>query len=122
MSKYRNRKTVFDGITFDSVAEARYYQKLKAMENDGLVSDIRRQVAYQLLPDLYEEHEVQLKTKTKTVRKRIQQGTKYVADFVYTDTTTGETKVVDVKGVRTKEYLLKKKMMRCLLGITIIEV
>lgn len=122
MSKYRNRKTVFDGITFDSVAEAQYYQKLKAMENDGVVSDIRRQVAYQLLPDLYEEHEVQLKTKTKTVRKRVQQGTKYIADFVYTDRATGETKVVDVKGVRTKEYLLKKKMMRCLLGITIIEV
>lgn len=122
MSKYHNRKTVFDGITFDSVAEAQYYQKLKAMENDGVVSDIRRQVAYQLLPDLYEEYEVQLKTKTKTIRKRVQQGTKYIADFVYTDRATGETKVVDVKGVRTKEYLLKKKMMRCLLGITIIEV
>lgn len=122
MSKYHNKKTVFDGITFDSESEARYYQKLKAMESEGQISDIKRQVAYQLLPDIYEEREIQLKTKTKVVRKRVQQGTKYIADFVYTDTATGKTKVVDVKGMRTPEYKLKKKMMRCLLGITIIEV
>ena len=64
---------------------------------------------------------MQLKTKTKQVQKLVQRATYYVADFVYKDAEGNEV-VEDVKGFRTAEYLLKKKMMRALLGIQIKEV
>ena len=77
-----------------------------------MIHNLRLQVKYELLPAIYEEKEVQLKTKTKLVKKCIQQATNYIADFVYEK--DGETFVIDVKGIRTKEYLLKKKMMLAL--------
>jgi hypothetical protein len=46
---------------------------------------------------------------------------KYVADFVYTDTHTGDTIIEDVKGFRTREYLKKKKLMKKVYEIDIVE-
>lgn len=120
-AKYGNKKVTYDGITFDSKKEMYRYIQLKSMQEEGLISDLRLQVPYELIPAIYEDEIVTLKTKTKVVKRCVQKEVKYVADFVYKDH-YGYEVVVDAKGLRTKEYLLKKKMMRAYLGITIKEV
>lgn len=97
MNKYRNKKTEIDGITFDSKKEADYYCELKILKMGKVVEQFERQVPFELLPSF--------KNNGKTIR-----GIKYIADFVvrYKD---GHTEVVDVKGMRTKEYLLKRKLL-----------
>lgn len=122
INKYLNKKTEIDGRVFDSRKEAKHYLYLKQCAADGSISDLRMQVPYELIPAVWEERVVHLKTKDKTVRRQVQKPITYVADFVYVDNITGETIVTDVKGFRTKEYYLKKKMMRALLGISITEV
>lgn len=121
-NKYLNRKTEIDGRVFDSRKEARYYLYLKQRVADGAISDLRMQVPYELVPAVWEEQVVHLKTKDKVVRRQVQKPITYVADFVYVNNVTGMTIVTDVKGFRTKEYFLKKKMMRAFLGISITEV
>ena len=117
--KYRNKKVEYEGLVFDSIKEKKRYCELQLLQRQGVISDLRLQVAYELLPAIYEEITIQLKTKTKTQRKLVQRATTYVADFVYVK--DGKTIVEDTKGFRTKEYELKKKMMRSLLGIEIHE-
>lgn len=119
--KYHNRRVEYEGVVFDSLKEKRRYCQLQLMEKQGIISDLRLQVPYELLPAIYEDEIVKLKTKTKVVKRCVQKSVKYVADFVYKDRYEYEI-VEDVKGQRTKEYILKKKMMRALLGITITEV
>lgn len=120
--KYGNKKTEVDGIGFDSRKEAKYYIHLKQLADAGEICNLQMQVKYELIPAIWEEQIVHLKTKDKAVRKCVQRAVHYIADFVYENSDTGETVVVDVKGMRTKEYKLKKKMMRAFLGISIVEV
>lgn len=123
--KYGNKKVEVDGMLFHSKKEALYYLNLKSRLKEGEISNLRMQVPYELLPAIYETQTVHLKTKDKTVEKCVQKAVHYLADFVYTDVATGKEVVVDVKGgaaTVTKDYILKKKMMRALLGITITEV
>lgn len=123
MSKYGNRKTWVGDIQFDSAKEARYYVYLRDRERKGEISDLRRQVPYEIVPAVWEERTKQLKTKTKIDRHKVQSAVHYYADFVYVE--NGDEVVVDVKSAATKKkdaYILKKKMMRAFLGITITEV
>lgn len=96
-SKYHARKTSVDGICFDSRKEADYYCELKILKQAGVVASFELQVPFELIP--------KYKYKGKTVRAM-----KYIADFVvkYVD---GHTEVVDVKGMRTDVYKIKKKML-----------
>ena len=103
MSKYRNRKTVYDGITFDSQREANRYAELKLLERAGEISDLKLQVPFELIPKQPGERAV-----------------KYIADFVYTE--DGQTVVEDVKGKKTRDYIIKRKLMLWRHGITIKEV
>lgn len=119
-SKYRAEKITFDGITFASKKEGMRYVVLKQQEKDGLISNLRLQVPYELIPAIYKDEEKQLKTKSKMVKRLVQRAVHYVADFVYDK--DGETIVEDTKGMRTAEYKLKKKMMLALKGIQIKEV
>ena len=96
MSKYHSRKTVVNGIKFDSRREADAYCKLFLLERAGKISNLRLQVPYEL--------QEKFTLKGKTIR-----AIKYVADFVYTDE-NGVEHIIDVKGVRTEVYKLKKKM------------
>lgn len=95
--KYHNKKVECDGIIFDSIKEKNYYDELKVLRKAGEVIEFERQVTFELQP--------KFKHAGKTER-----AIKYIADFVvkYKD---GRTVVVDVKGFRTKEYLLKRKML-----------
>lgn len=94
-SKYHAKKTVVDGITFDSKREADRYLVLKSMEEDGTIEDLRRQVRYELIPAF-------------DVDGRHYRPVFYVADFVYVE--DGKEVVEDVKGMRTDTYRLKSKL------------
>lgn len=120
-SKYHNKKVKHNGRTLDSRRERKRYYELEVLEKAGEISDLRLQVPFEIIPAIYETVEIQLKTKVKSVQKCVQRAAYYVADFVYMDK-DGNQVVEDAKGFRTPEYLLKKKMMRAFLGITIKEI
>ena len=90
---------------------------LKMWQRAGVISNLREQVPYELIPAQYGECGTDLKG--KPVRVCVEKSCKYIADFVYTDNETGETIVEDTKGVRTKEYVIKRKLMLFLHGIRI---
>ena len=120
-NKYGNRKIEFEGQTFDSKKEARYYTELLLLEKAGTIKDLQRQVKFQLIPAQREPDIIGPKGGKKP-GKLIEREVSYVADFVYTDLQTGQTVVVDTKGFRTKEYTIKRKMMLYFHGIRIKEV
>jgi len=95
-SKYRNEKTRVDGITFDSQAEARRYSELKALQTAGEVQWFIRQPRF-LLQEGFQKGDI-------TFGK-----IEYVADFLicWAD---GSITVEDVKGMRTREYRMKRNM------------
>ena len=112
MPKYRNRKTVVDGETFDSRKEANRFCELKLMQRAGEISELRRQVVFTLIPAQY------------VAGKCAERPVKYVADFVYVDNATGKTVVEDVKSdaTVTPEYVIKRKLMLYRYGIQIKQV
>ena len=128
-SKYHNKKVWYDGIEFDSKKERDYYILLKQRESEGKIANLRLQVPFILIPRVMGEKTIvkHLKSGDRIETKQYvkQKETKYFADFVYADISTGSEKVIDVKSkiTRKKEsYRLKKKMMLAFLGIEIIEV
>ena len=122
-NKYHNRKVIRDGEVFDSAKEYKRYCELLLLERAGEVTNLRRQVKYVLIPAQYEYIE-RLSSKGKPLKPKrvlLEREAAYIADFVYTDKSGSEV-VEDTKGVKTKEYILKRKMMLHLLGIKIREV
>lgn len=118
--KYGNKKIVIGGDTFDSKREYERWLVLRDAERRGEISNLRRQVKYELLPSIYKDVEVQLKTKTKIVRRLDMRGVDYTCDFAYTK--DGAEVVEDVKispDVLPKEYILKEKMFYQRYGIKI---
>jgi hypothetical protein len=127
MSKYYNNITVTsDGVKHDSRKEANRWCELKLLERAGQITDLRRQVEFELIPDQYETYERYSKTgkRLKDGIKLIERRCCYVADFVYTDLVTGQTVVEDTKSVatKTKDYRIKKKLMLWVHNIRIKEV
>ena len=110
-SKYHSEKLTIDGETFDSRREARRWAELKLLQQAGEIRALRRQVKFVLIPTQRDEN-----------GKLIEKEASYWADFVYTDTRTGEKIVEDAKGYRTPEYVLKRKLMLRVYGIRISEV
>ena len=109
MSKYHSKKAVVNGIVFDSKKEARRYIELKMLERSGKITDLKRQVKYNLIPA------------QKQDKKTIERACDYYADFVYRRR-DGCIIVEDTKGVKTPEYIIKRKLMLCVHGIRIQEV
>ena len=103
-NKYKNEKITMDGMTFDSKKEYYRYCDLKLLERAGEIKDIQRQVKFELIPKQEEERAVN-----------------YIADFVYFDN-KGNKIVEDTKGIRTPEYIIKRKLMLLRYGIKILEV
>lgn len=94
--------------------------QLKLWQRAGVISNLREQVPYELIPAQFGECGTDLKG--KPVRVLIEHACRYIADFVYTDNKTGATIVEDTKGVRTKEYIIKRKLMLYVHGIRIKEI
>lgn len=107
MSKYRNKKTVVDGITFDSQREANRWQELKMLTKVGRIRDLERQRVYHLAPAVI-------------IGGRKKPSLRYNADFVYVDDLTGKTVVEDVKGVKTDVFRIKQHLMKTVHGIDIL--
>lgn len=105
MNKYRNRKTEIDGIVFDSKREAQRYAELQLLQRAGKIRDLSMQVEFELIP-----------------KQDGERACKYKADFVYHMADTGKMMVEDVKGKRTREYIIKRKLMLWRHGIKIVEV
>lgn len=123
-SKYGNRKTVVNGIEFDSQKEARRYQELRLLEQAGRISDLRLQVKYVLIPaQRAPSFEIYKSGPNKGRRKPgkvLENECAYIADFVYTQ--DGNEVVEDAKGMRTAVYRIKRKLMLERYGIQIKEV
>jgi hypothetical protein len=100
-NKYRNQPVVVDGIRFASKREAAYYGELRMREKAGEVGAVELQRRFQLLGEKGELICV------------------YVADFCFWDHTQDRFRVVDVKGVETEAFKLKRRMMRVLKGIDV---
>lgn len=121
--KYGNRKTVVDGMVFDSRHEAVRYQELKLLERAGKITDLQTQVVFELIPaqyETYERYSEKTGKKLKDGRRCLERGCSYVADFVYRQ--DGEEIVEDAKGMRTEEYRIKRKLMLWRHGIKVVEV
>ena len=123
-SKYGNRKVIDgNGNKFDSKKEKDRYSELLMMEKAGLIQNLQRQVHFELLPAMYENVVIELKTKFKEERKCVYRATEYIADFTYLQ--DGQEIVEDVKAsIRFQDpvYKLKKKMMYYIHNIKIKEV
>lgn len=107
-SKYRSRKVVKDGVTFDSQREYKRWSELVLLERAGQIRDLQRQVKFVLIPAQYEPDTVGVRGGVKRGRL-LEREVSYVADFVYTQ--DGKTVVEDSKGFKTKDYIIKRKLM-----------
>lgn len=105
--KYKNRKLTIDGEVFDSQKEAHRYRELALLQRAGQISDLKRQVRYELIPT------------QRIGGKVVEKSCVYIADFVYIE--NGETVVEDTKGFKTPEYRIKKKLLLYVHGIQIRE-
>ena len=95
-NKYHNTKAEYNGIKFDSIKEKNRYVGLKQLEDLKIIKDLKLQVKFELQPS-YQYN-------GKTIR-----AINYYADFTYIQ--DDKLIVEDTKGFKTKEYLLKKKML-----------
>ncbi len=102
MSKYRAKRTEVDGIFFASKKEARRYIELKCLEKAGHIKDMKLQPKF-------------------PIEVRGKKICTYVADFTYFHCGIKEKVVEDVKGFITPVYKLKRKLMKAVHGIDILE-
>lgn len=94
---------------YASRKEHRRANELRLMQRSGLISGLREQVPYELIP-----------AQRSADGKLLERACSYVADFVYTDK-CGNTIVEDTKGIRTDAYRIKRKLMLRVHGIQITE-
>ena len=118
-SKYGAKKTIVDGTVFDSKKEARRFLELKMLEKAGSITNLRRQVKFLLIPAQRDADIIGPKGGRKPGRL-LEREVSYYADFCYE--VDGQTVVEDTKGVKTPEYILKRKMMLWIHGIRIKEI
>ena len=102
-NKYGARKlTAPDGQKFDSVKEFHRWGCLRLLERAGKITDLKRQVSFELIP-----------------KQDGERACTYVADFTYYE--NGQYVVEDCKGFKTDVYRIKKKLMKWVHGISIKE-
>jgi hypothetical protein len=127
MNKYYNKKArTADGEVHDSLKEARRWSELLLLERAGVISNLRRQVKYVLIPRQdetfarYGKDGKRLKDGTRTIERECS----YIADFVYEK--DGEEVVEDVKGYKRggayELFSCKRKLMLFRHGIRVSEV
>ena len=93
--KFGAKRCEKDGIKFPSLLEGRYFEKLKRLQEEGVVTMFLRQPLFDLVGKI-----------------------QYRADFLvfYSD---GTASVIDCKGVETKDFIMKKKMVEATYPIEI---
>ena len=108
-SKYNSKKTVVDGITFDSKKEAVRYGQLKLLKKSGVILDFALQPEFPYMVMCYHPTDIMA---SYTVKR------KYIADFAVTYPDY-HVEVEDVKGYATAEFKRKKKIVENVYGIKI---
>ena len=106
--KYHNKKILIDGQLFDSKKEGYRYRELRFLEKTGQITNLQRQVKYTLIPAQREPDTIG-KRGGVIKGKLIEREVSYIADFVYRE--NGELVVEDTKGIKTKDYIIKRKLM-----------
>lgn len=126
-NKYHSKEITRDGMTFDSIKEYRRFCELTLLEKAGSITDLKRQVEFELIPSQFEEIPTgefykrgEQKGMPKMKRVCVEQSVKYVADFTYIE--NNKTIVEDTKGFKTKDYIIKRKLMLWVHGIKINEI
>lgn len=94
-----NKKIYFDNIKFDSLKEASRYRDLKLLQKAGVISDLKLQVKFELLP-------------SQKGGIRNERPWTYTADFTYME--NGKLIIEDTKGYKTIQYVITRKMMKSL--------
>lgn len=108
--KYGNQRVTDEqGLKFDSKAEHRHWLHLQALAKSGQITQLRRQVVFELAPAV-------------VIQGRKKRALRYIADFVYVDSETGEQVVEDVKGAITDVWRLKRHLMVSVHGIEVREI
>jgi hypothetical protein len=119
----------FTGEIFDSKAEHHRWCELRILERAGRVSDLQRQVTFELIPTQREEGSEFYKAGPQKGLPKpgavIEKPVKYVADFVYVDD-KGIKVVEDVKGLKRGAaydlFAIKRKLMLWIHGIIVVEI
>ena len=121
-NKYHATKCEYNGEQFDSRREMRRFQELSLLERAGHLTNLKRQIKYVLIPSQYKVYERYGKKgqRLKDKKELLEREVSYIADFVYE--MDGKTIVEDAKGVQTKDYIIKRKLMLFVHGIKIKEV
>jgi len=102
MSKYHAVPTIVGDICFDSKKEAARYQELKLLERAGEIIRLELQPKFEIVVNNVKICD-------------------YLGDFRYIDAHNMETVTEDTKGVKTPVYRLKKKLVKAIYGIDILE-
>lgn len=110
-TRYKNRPVTTEDGWFSSQRELRAWVKLKALQSQGTIADLKRR-----------GKEVRFDLVVNGIKV-----THYTADFVFTDCTglygtAGARVVADAKGARTKDYTIRWRLMKALYGIEIVEI
>lgn len=121
MSKYKNRKVLYNGMVFDSKKERDRWIELTAMQKTGQISNLKRQVEYLLIPAQFG----MVVENGKRKRVCLERACSYIADFTYNK--GGEFVCEDVKGGYKKGthyslFVIKRKLMLERFGIRVVEV
>lgn len=113
-AKYGNKHVVVDGIRFDSQAEAKRWGELRELEKQGLISHLERQPKFKFVINGQ-------KVVSRSERYPNGRQVSWKGDFAYFD---GHHRIVeDVKGFRTKEFILKKAFVEAIWpAVRIVEV
>lgn len=112
MQKYKNKTVFYDGKVFDSKKERDRYKELTILSKAGEITDLQTQVKFELIPAHYETYERTGKNgkRLRDGRRLIEKAVYYIADFVYKEK-DGAVIVEDTKGYKTKDYIIKRKIM-----------
>ena len=117
--RFKPKKVENEYGVFDSKSEYERYLLLLDMERNGLITDLKRQVTYELLPQQTKVVRKELKTKVKEVVKVVEQDMKYTCDFTYYDK-DGEFIAEEHKGSKwnvDEAVRIKKKLLYYFHGI-----
>ena len=120
-NKYHAKKIEVDGEIFDSKREAARYIELQYLQRAGKISGLQRQKKFVLIPAQYEPESTGPRG-GRIKGKLLEREVAYYADFVYFDEEAKDFVIEDTKGVSTKDYIIKRKLMLWLNGYQIREV
>lgn len=132
-NKYGAKRCEIDGYRFDSLAEGRRYEELRLLLLGGQIRSLVVHPRFALYAPVFgsdyqapDADEAPLNLKLcegeygpRCWARRIGY---YTADFAYEQAPKWQAVIEDVKGVRTRDYILRKKLIAATYGIEITEI